>query len=448
MIDGDFLTPTRPPELALSVLWNEQRFSGPLTTTDGRSVSVIHRGSWTHGFGPDFRDAMIALDGREILTGSVEIHLTTREWREHGHHLDPRYDAVVLHVVLDHDGSETRRADGGLVPVAVLPVPFPLRQQLVAPEHDWSRVGGDICAEDLSRDQPAEIRSILAQLGDVRIAAKSARLEARLTDLPPGDVLYQELFDGLGFAANRDPMRELASCLPLGELDQILGTVSLDKRIDVARGLIFGLAGFLPFSPSDAAMARLTNDDVARAEESWRTLGAAWHGATLAPTDWTRARVRPANHPALRLSAGAAILANAHGGLVAALLAPLQSGSDPVSTLRQMATWNGEIGIGTDRAIGIVINGIIPFALALAEQNGDRDLSERAATALESLPPAESNDVTRRALRQVAGSTRIPKISARTQQGLIHLDTTLCAPRRCYECPIARRVVGGESGGD
>src|SRR4051812_7015096 len=127
MIDGESPIPIRPPELALSVLWNEQRFDGSLTTTDGRSVSIIHRGSWTHGFGPDFRDAMIALDGREILTGSVEIHLKTREWREHGHHLDSRYDAVVLHVVLDHDGSETRRADGGLVPVAVLPVPLAMR---------------------------------------------------------------------------------------------------------------------------------------------------------------------------------------------------------------------------------------------------------------------------------------------------------------------------------
>jgi hypothetical protein len=84
------------PELALSAIWNEQRFTAPLMTTDGREISVIHRGTWTHGFGPDFRDAMILLDGRELLTGSIEIHLKTGQWREHGHHLDERYNTVLM----------------------------------------------------------------------------------------------------------------------------------------------------------------------------------------------------------------------------------------------------------------------------------------------------------------------------------------------------------------
>ncbi|MDP9368294.1 MAG: hypothetical protein M3Q03_08470, partial [Chloroflexota bacterium] len=26
---------------------------------DGREVQVIHRGTWTHGFGPDFQDALL-----------------------------------------------------------------------------------------------------------------------------------------------------------------------------------------------------------------------------------------------------------------------------------------------------------------------------------------------------------------------------------------------------
>ena len=35
-----------PPELALSAAWREQRLRGPLRTTDGRAVEVIHRGRW------------------------------------------------------------------------------------------------------------------------------------------------------------------------------------------------------------------------------------------------------------------------------------------------------------------------------------------------------------------------------------------------------------------
>ncbi|HEU5434067.1 MAG TPA: hypothetical protein VFU81_20525, partial [Thermomicrobiales bacterium] len=63
----------------------------------------------------------------------------------------------------------------------------------------------------------------------------------------------------------------------------------------------------------------------------------------------------------------------------------------------------------------------------------------------ERLPGLEANERTRRALRQVAGAARIPGLGARGGQGLMHLDVTLCAPRRCFECPIARVVIAAET---
>lgn len=84
------------PELAVSAAWQAQGFAGPLRTVDGRLVEVVHRGTWTHGFGPDFRDALLLFDGREMRAGSVEVHLRTAAWVGHGHHLDPRYDDVYL----------------------------------------------------------------------------------------------------------------------------------------------------------------------------------------------------------------------------------------------------------------------------------------------------------------------------------------------------------------
>jgi hypothetical protein len=433
--------PGRISEISLSAAWRDQRFAVPMRTVDGRVVEIVHRGTWTHGFGPDFRDAMILLDGRELRTGSIEIHLTTGAWREHRHHLDPRYDDVILHVVLRHDGAETRRADGALVPVVELGIDTNALSLVVTSEVDWRRVGGEVCAETLSRERPADIRSILQRLGDVRLAAKSARLEARLTAAPPGEVLYQEILDGLGFAANREPMRGVAARLPLFDLELQLGAVSADRRLETARGLLFGVAGFLPLSPADAAFARLSPYDADAAERSWRDTGSAWHELQLPATAWTRARVRPANHPALRLSAAAVLVARARGGLVATLLSPLQQGTDPVKGLRELATWDGETGLGEDRAVGIVVNALLPFALALAEQTGDTKLADGASAAWERLPPAEANEITKRALRQVAGSARLPGLGARGQQGLIHLDGALCSPRRCYECPIAERVL-------
>ena len=104
-------------EIVLSAAWHSGAVPSDLTTVDGQSLEVIHRGAWSHGLGPDFRDTLILFDGRELRAGCVEVHLQTRGWKDHGHHLDPAYDAVVLHVVGQHDGAETRRHDGALVPV-------------------------------------------------------------------------------------------------------------------------------------------------------------------------------------------------------------------------------------------------------------------------------------------------------------------------------------------
>jgi hypothetical protein len=101
----------------------------------------------------------------------------------------------------------------------------------------------------------------------------------------------------------------------------------------------------------------------------------------------------------------------------------------------------GVPALGNDRARAIATNVLVPFGFALASQSGDADLAESTARVWESLPGAESNERTRRAVRQVTGDVGMKRLGARLQQGLIHLDQTLCAPRRCYECPIAAIVV-------
>ena len=453
------VSPAAPREIALSAAWNAQAFRGPLRTREGRTVDIIARGGWTHGFGPDFRDAMIALDGRELRTGSVEIHLTTRGWREHGHDRDPRYDDVVLHVVLNDDGSETRRSDGMIVPVAAIGplLTEPLDTHATATA-DWSRFGGAACAPDLVRDHPAIARQILDRLGDTRLAARAARLEARLTEEAPAQVLYATLLDGLGYGQNRAPMADLAATLPLIDLEAVLLATPRIDRLATARALLLGAGGFLPLAPADANVAHLDPGAVADVETHWQRAGGPWRHSTLPPTAWQRARVRPANHPAARLMAGAALVTSAlnHGGLVAATLEPIRGRAaavadqpgqlpDVIEHLRALSASADTPGLGADRAAAMVASGLLPFALALAAQNDDYGLMDGAATVWERLPRADHNDVTRRALGQVAGDARLTGLATRGQQGLIHLDQTLCGPRRCRECPIAHATVSASA---
>ena len=70
-----------------------------------------------------------------------------------------------------------------------------------------------LCQLSLGR-QP-DFCALLHLLGDIRLAARSARLEGRLSYEPPGEILWAELLDGLGFAMNREPMRQIARVVPL-----------------------------------------------------------------------------------------------------------------------------------------------------------------------------------------------------------------------------------------
>lgn len=432
------------PELAIALAWHRGQLGAAFRTIDGRSVEIVHRGVWSHGYGPDFVDAMVVFDGRDLRTGAIELHLGSRGWLAHGHHLDPRYDPVVLHVALRDDGTPARTSAGAAVPLVLVDpdaVP-PLPDNGIGPDV-WNRFGGEACAADLAFAHPGVLREALWSLGDRRLAARTARLESLLTISAPGEVLWAELLDGLGFSANRGPMRSLAAAVPLAVVETSIAGRAAGERLDLARALLFGAAGFLPLSPTDAGFAGLEPGDTTRVEASWRTAGGPWRGQELAPTAWTRSRVRPANHPAARIAAAAALAVGAfgRGGVLVALVEAVRTEPDPARVLAELAAPPSSPGIGDDRAADIAASSLLPFTLALAGATGDADLAEAAARWWERLPAGSANAVTRRALRQVTGGASLGKLGARGAQGLIHLDTALCAPRRCFECPVAHRVI-------
>ena len=436
-----------PPEIAISRWWRFAKLNAPLVTTSGMAVHIVFRGVWSHGLGPDFTGAMIELENRELLSGSVEIHRRASDWRNHGHGRDPAYNDVVLHVVLEDDGIPTRRADGKVVPVVILPITDDDLGRAGWQSSAWTSVGGDVCAQELASTQSAKIRDAIWELGDRRLASKTARIEARLSVEAPGGILYQELLDGLGYSANREPMRQLAAMVPLDAVTAVQSTVAAENRDALTLSIFLGAGGFLPMSPQLAEAASLSPVDLETIERLWLTHGGPWHGTRMPPSSWMVTRVRPANHPIKRIAAAALLLARMPGGIVFEFTEAARAGADLGKMLVNKSVWHGASLIGHGRAIEIVSNTVIPFAIAFAEYTGDTHLAEAASTSWERLAAGEHNAITRRAQHQVSGSVRVPGLGARGLQGLIHLDTTLCAPRRCFECPIAHLVTEDPANG-
>lgn len=83
-------------EESLYDLWQSFCLSGK--TTKDKRLRGIYAGKLNKFDGPDFQGAEFELDCK-IYRGDIEIHCHSKDWFLHGHHLDSRYDRVVLHLV-------------------------------------------------------------------------------------------------------------------------------------------------------------------------------------------------------------------------------------------------------------------------------------------------------------------------------------------------------------
>ena len=66
-------------ERVLQKIWLRQDFSTEnLRTACGRSVEVVDPGRWNLLGGPDFKDARLCIDGRQV-DGDVEVHFASSD---------------------------------------------------------------------------------------------------------------------------------------------------------------------------------------------------------------------------------------------------------------------------------------------------------------------------------------------------------------------------------
>jgi hypothetical protein len=444
-------------ELALCRAWNAGWFdAGALRTTDGQPVTVVYRGRWTFGFGPDFQGALIAF-GAALRQGDVEIDLRPAGWREHGHHLNAAFDGVILHVVLEAGRSVVcRRRDKQVVPTLALEPALRGPLNALPPDSALPALGAiadQPCIAEITPANRAAALAALERAGDARLTAKAAVFEASFTTTTPGQALYAGLLDALGYMRNRAPMAALAAALPLAALEERLPSREPRAIFRTAAALLLGVAGFLPCTPGLAELLALQVDDLTTIEETWSAQAAPWQETALPLANWSLARTRPANHPARRLLGLATILARGgRAGLLAACLEPCTAEA-PATGLAELRTLLAgpahqvdQFGryIGADRTIEMVVNVVLPFALAYAAWAGDERLGAGAAALWEVVPASAGNEPVRALAAQIAGGATLRLKTGRQQQGALHLFRHYCEHRRCYECPIARLNAPGE----
>ena len=396
-----------PDERALAALWrNAHSLSEGLVTRDGRRWQVLYPGRPGGSSGPDFRDAVLYDEEGRLVFGDVELHLGAEDWRRHGHHADPAYNGVVMHVVLKAGRDVATVLQSG----AATPV-VELEDALDAlnagrPGHDGLDAIDRLGARDLE--------DLLDAAGDLRFQGKSRGFALELESSEPDQVIYAALMESWGFSANRRPFRELAGAVPYSTLRRLRGEPS-STRLAAIRALLVhgsGLAGL----GEDAKLPE-------RALVGLRTAS-----RRLAPGAWRTAGVRPANQPARRLEGAAAVLDRLLSrGLAVGLAQDLRESG--ARGLTKTLVVEQSIGIG--RARDSVVNAVLPCLHALGAVRRDGNLAWLCLDEYRHYPKLSENGLTREMTRLLHTEEKGIQIAgARRQQGLIHLYKTSVARAR------------------
>jgi len=181
--------------------------------------------------GPDFKRAAIEIDG---LTwhGDIEIHTQSEHWNSHGHHNDPNFDAVILHVVTDYSASPVQTQNGS-TPSTLNLLPY-LSQELHLFLKSFASPSELPCSSGLHFISEDAFYAQIEKAHHEYFEKKSNDF-IRFYDpnLTPSKAwkhaLVISLWDGLGISHNREPMQTTAK-----ELLETWDGLSVEDGIKIA----------------------------------------------------------------------------------------------------------------------------------------------------------------------------------------------------------------------
>ena len=417
-------------EQLLQYIWQHQYFNpSELKTIGGEPVVVLHPGSWNFNQGPDFYHARLDMGGT-VWAGTVELHMRTSDWLRHGHEGDPGYDAVVLHVVWEHDVIVND------IPVLELKgrISRVLLEQYAHLMHQASFIP---CEGILKPIPPLTWQNWRERLLTERLLRRRKELDGMLSQNQHNweEICWQMLARNFGMRLNADAFEAVAQTLPLTQIYR--------HRHDLFKleALLMGQAGLL--------RGRFRDDYPRSLQKEYHALG---RKLELQPITipCVYLRMRPVNFPGIRLSQLAALLHRQQRYF------SLFRDSKSVKDIRELldvaasAYWNAHYRfdepaaacpkqVGDMLADNIIVNTAIPLLFTYAQYLRDQHLLDKVLGWLEEIRP-EKNQIVR--TYQLAG---FPAESAADSQALLEMKKQYCEQHRCLDCSVGSFLLKSTS---
>lgn len=422
----------------VSWLWHFRLYSGPFTLTDGRPFYVESPGIPNTDAGPDFLGARIRIDDT-LWVGHVEIHLRSTDWILHGHHLDPQYDAVILHVVYRHDREILLRDQSTL---AVFELKDRIDPSLYTRYLQFMASPAPVpCSELLSAIGPTPLPAQwIVSLGMQRMIRRADELTYLLNRVENDwlALLWVTFARSFGQKVNDDIFEMLALRTPLSLVRRFTSDPFMPEA------LLLGQAGMLEEVPEAS-----TDNYLLKLSEAWKNLRYAHNLEPIEPHHWKFLRTRPANFPTIRIAQLAALLP----GFLEVNPLSLEeirqwmkkAVHQEVSPYWQKHYHFGKSCRGLPAAIGkesidrIVINGLMVSLVRYGQTYGNHTIISGLMDFLAELPPEKHRGV------RIWESLGITAGSALETQGLLELLNEYCRQKRCLECRFGHHLLSASA---
>ncbi len=289
------------------------------------------------------------------------------------------------------------------------------------------------CKEELALLDPLFRCELYNELAFERLQRKVEDLR-KLFEESHGDwnqTLHRMLFRTVGDLQNRPLFSELSLRLPYAVV------VREQHSIQRIEALLFGVAGLLESCHKDAYTDALKSD--------FDYLKQKYNLRPFEGSEWKISRLRPANHPRLRLAQLAALISQQEYVHDRIIECRTKEDVERLFGVEASTYWSSYYNpsnavnhstkrIGMEKAHMIGINLVAIMQLFYGEQTGREELKRRAIDLWENLP-AERN----RYIREWQQG-RIFPASAFESQALLQLSRLYCEEKRCAECPLGRRI--------
>lgn len=396
-----------------------------LNSTCGKRLHILRPGEQNIHAGPDFFNARIRIEGL-LWAGNVEIHLNASDWKKHGHHEDPAYDNVILHVVHVFDDIATNSKGRPILTLKIdLSEKLSARYRALQENGEWLS-----CSSFIGNFPLMRLKYWLIQLQKERFQHKSDRIYRLLLSKKwdREETLYMSLASGYGLPINSLPFEMVTSGISL----QLL--VDLRDNLPDLEAILFGQSGFLVPGRTSGPYEKDLQGRYLELQSSVRNEPVPIHL-------WKFLRLRPASFPTLRLSQFAS-LAQLRFPMAEALLS-----TDDMTEMEQLLVvraseyWNthylfGKCSPETVKQTGrqfiltLIINSIIPYLQVMGRMDGDHRAISKTVAILSCLD-AEYNHIIKKWI-----NFGIKPSNAFESQALIHLHNAYCKQKRCLDCQI------------